>query len=216
MEKRHCCLKNLSEETVEMIHPATEVRYIDEEKGYGLFATSFIPKGTVTWVRDQLDREFSVQELAAFPPALAEMILHFSYRNCRGNYIFCWDNARYTNHETEPNTCITAYETEIAIRDILADEEVTNHYGMLNIVESFVPYGCDQPVGPDDLVIHAEEWDQKLQDAFPWLTAVDQPLRKFVEEKKWALLEKISRRETEMKSVASCHYGDCRRADHAG
>ena len=28
-----------------MIHPDTELRYINEVFGYGVFATSFIPKG---------------------------------------------------------------------------------------------------------------------------------------------------------------------------
>lgn len=189
-----------------MIHPSTEVRYIDDDKGYGLFATQFIPKGTVTWVRDQLDREFSPDELAAFGPELSEVIIHFSYRNCRGNYFFCWDNARYTNHEATPNTCITAYETEIAVRDIQVGEEVTNHYGMLNIIESFVPAGCVECVGPDDLITHAKEWDKQLRDAFQYLTAVGQPLRQFATVEKWDLLEKISRNEIEMASVSTCHY----------
>jgi len=206
MARPLCCSKNLSGGIVEMIHPSTEVRYIDGEKGYGLFATKFIPRGTVTWVRDKLDRELSSEELAAFGPELAEVIIHFSYRNCRGNYVFCWDNARYTNHETEPNTCITAYETEIAVRDIQAGEEVTNHYGMLNIIESFVPSGCEESVGPDDLILHAQEWDRQLKEAFPYLTKVDQPLRKFATDEKWALLEQISRNEIEMASVSTCHY----------
>lgn len=37
-----------------MIHPDTEVRFINPEKGYGLVATKFIPKGTITWVQDDL------------------------------------------------------------------------------------------------------------------------------------------------------------------
>jgi len=206
MARQLCCWKNMSGEIAEMIHPSTEVRYIDSEKGYGLFATTFIPKGTVTWVRDKLDRELSPEELLAYGPELSEVIIHFSYRNCRGNYVFCWDNARYTNHETNPNTCITAYETEIAVRDIQPGEEVTNHYGMLNIIESFVPCGCVESVGPDDLVLHAKEWDQQLKEAFPYLTEVEQPLRKFVTDEKWALLEQISRNEVEMASVSTCHY----------
>lgn len=35
-----------------MIHPDTELRFINPEIGYGVFATQFIPRGTITWVRE--------------------------------------------------------------------------------------------------------------------------------------------------------------------
>ena len=38
-----------------MLHPNTEVRRIDSEIGFGVFASGFIPKGTVTWGRDELE-----------------------------------------------------------------------------------------------------------------------------------------------------------------
>jgi hypothetical protein len=39
-----------------LIHPDSELRFIDPAIGYGVFATSLIPKGTFTWVRDELDQ----------------------------------------------------------------------------------------------------------------------------------------------------------------
>jgi hypothetical protein len=38
-----------------LIHPDSELRFINPVMGYGLFATKTIPKGTVTWVGDPLD-----------------------------------------------------------------------------------------------------------------------------------------------------------------
>ena len=38
-----------------MIHPKTTLRFINEEVGYGLYATEFIPKGTITYVKDSLE-----------------------------------------------------------------------------------------------------------------------------------------------------------------
>ena len=35
-----------------MIHPDTELRFIDATLGFGVFATRFIRRGTVTWVRE--------------------------------------------------------------------------------------------------------------------------------------------------------------------
>ena len=39
-----------------MIHTDTELRFVSPEMGFGVFATKLIPRGTLTWVRDDLDR----------------------------------------------------------------------------------------------------------------------------------------------------------------
>ena len=51
-----------------MIHPNTELKYISSEVGYGVVATEFIPAGTVTWILDKLDREFSPLEFQEMAP----------------------------------------------------------------------------------------------------------------------------------------------------
>lgn len=190
-----------------MIHPSTEVRYVNRDKGYGLFATRFISQGTVTWVRDQLDREISPDDLLQYDKVLHETIINYSYRNNQGNFMFCWDNARYINHDCNPNTCITAYELEIAIRDIHKDEEITNHYGMLNIIEPFaLPNSDDTVIYPDDLLTHGLKWDKLLLETFPLLTRVVQPLHPLISASLWAMLEQISKGEIQMQSVTSCYF----------
>ena len=42
-----------------MIHPNTELRFINPVVGYGVFATDFIPEGTITYVKDSLELEVS-------------------------------------------------------------------------------------------------------------------------------------------------------------
>ena len=49
-----------------MLHPHTELRHVSKLIGYGVFATQLIPKGTITWVRDDLDQTFSPGEIAGF------------------------------------------------------------------------------------------------------------------------------------------------------
>ena len=172
-----------------MIHPATEVRYINRHVGCGLFATRSIPAGTITWSRDQLDREITPEQLLQYNEQARETILHYSYRNNKGNFIFCWDNTRYMNHNCNPNTCITAYEVEIAVRDIHAGEEVTNHYGMLNILEPFELADEKRTIiRPDDLLRHGKTWDNNLERVFPLLTRVDQPLRSLLSDEQWDTL----------------------------
>lgn len=190
-----------------MIHPLTEVRFINRIKGYGLFATQFIPMGTILWVRDQLDREISQDELLKYDRMLRETIINYSYRNSKGNYIFCWDNARYMNHDSNPNSCLTPYDLELAIRDIHEGEELVNHYGMLNIIEPFpLQNSSGEVIYPDDILSHAPKWDILLEEAFPYLIRVAQPLRPFIADTWWTELEQISKKEKQMESVISCYF----------
>lgn len=40
-----------------MIHPDTKLNFVSKSIGYGVFATKFISKGTITWVLDELDKK---------------------------------------------------------------------------------------------------------------------------------------------------------------
>ena len=57
-----------------MIHPHTELQFISEKIGYGVIATKFIPKGTITWVLDKLDRIFTPEEVRAMDPLLLQVL----------------------------------------------------------------------------------------------------------------------------------------------
>jgi uncharacterized protein len=46
-----------------MLHPHTELRFISETMGSGVFAARLIPKGTITWVRDDFDQAFTVEQV---------------------------------------------------------------------------------------------------------------------------------------------------------
>lgn len=37
------------------MHPNTEIQFVSEQVGVGVFATKFIPKGTIVWIKDDLD-----------------------------------------------------------------------------------------------------------------------------------------------------------------
>ena len=114
-----------------MLHPHTELKFVSPEIGYGIFATALIPRGTITWVKDELDRVVSKDDLDKMTQANLENLLKYSYRNSKGNYVFCWDLTRYVNHSYKPNSILTTLGFEIAIRDILPGEEMTNDYGTL-------------------------------------------------------------------------------------
>lgn len=193
-----------------MIHPHTELRFINETIGYGIVALKPIPKGTITWALDKLDRKFTQQQVRAMDKLYQEVLDKYTYRNSEGDYILCWDNARFVNHSSRSNCLTTAYEFEIAIRDIAPGEELTDDYGYLNLEEPFevVPEeGSNRNViYPDDLLRYYLEWDEQLLHAFPKITQVHQPLMDLLDSKMKEKVTDIARGKTKMDSILSCYY----------
>jgi hypothetical protein len=195
-----------------MLHPHTELRFVSPEIGYGIFATTFIPKGTVTWVRDELDRVLTKDEVEQLSPANLENFLKYSYRNTKGDYFFCWDLTRYVNHSFEPNSMLTTLGFEIAIRDIQAGEEMTNDYGTLNIIESFQcandPSHEREYVCPDDLSRFHSKWDQQIKASFVFIDSVNQPLEKLLTQEQKKQIQDIHRGEMKLPSVLENLFKD--------
>jgi len=163
-----------------MIYPHTELRYINEEIGFGVFATKFIPKGTITWALDGLDQVLDPEYVNKLDDYGSKIVKKYAYRNQEGKYILCWDLGRYVNHSFHANCMGTAYEMEVAIRDIYPGEQLMDDYGTLNIDE---PFECIPEEGterrivyPDDLLYYHKEWDQKVIEALKHLYEVEQPL----------------------------------------
>jgi len=193
-----------------MIHPDTELRFINDKIGYGVVATKLIPKGTITWALDKLDRIFTPAEISSMTTVYRQIMDKYTYRNPHGNYIFCWDNARYINHSSNANCITTAYEFEIAIRDIEPGEELTDDYGYLNLEEPFEvlpePGSNRNVVYPDDLVRYYAVWDDKLLGAFPTLEKVEQPLFHLLDESTRLKAKQIASGQIKMDSIINCYY----------
>ena len=192
-----------------MIHPKTELKFISHSVGYGVVATDFIPKGTVTWVLDKLDREFDPEDIHKYDPVYRDILDTYCFRNNQGKLILCWDNARFVNHSFNSNCLTTAYDFEIAVRDILPGEQLTDDYGYLNIDSPF--RGIDEGtrrkvVYPDDLLKYHKVWDKQLKNAFKKLTGCDQPLKSLIDKEAWEKAEAISKGLSEMDSILNCYY----------
>jgi hypothetical protein len=192
-----------------MIHPDTELRFISPEVGYGVVAKKFIPKGTITWALDELDREFTPKQYHEMDETYKEIIEFYSFRNNLGNYVLCWDNARFVNHSFNSNCLTTAYDFEIAIRDIHPGEQLTDDYGYLNISEPF--RGIDEGtkrkvVYPDDLLRYAPVWDKKLVSGLQQFNDVAQPLKKFVKSSVLKKIDRIVKGESAMDSILTCYF----------
>jgi hypothetical protein len=171
-----------------VIHPSTELRHINAELGYGVFATSRLPKGTITYVWDPLEVEIFPDDPRLEVPALREPIERYSYIDSRGIRIVSWDHAKYVNHCCQCNTMSTAYGFEIAIRDIEAGEQITDEYGMFNLPEpmklrcSGSP--CRGQVQATDLDQLCQVWDGQVKAALEVVELVEQPL--------WPLIDLVT------------------------
>jgi len=194
-----------------MIHPHTELQFINDEIGFGVVATRLIPKGTITWVLDDLDQEFTPKQFSKLNPRMQHMLDFYTYRNNKGNFVLCWDHARFVNHSFKSSCLSTSYDFEFAIRDILPGEQLTDDYGYLNILEPFEPVdeGTERKVVyPDDLLRMSDEWDAVLKEVFPSMLLVEQPLIDLIPENIRRKAQKVAAGNLAMDSIGKNYYHD--------
>ncbi|MBY8963033.1 SET domain-containing protein [Flavobacterium sp. D11R37] len=192
-----------------MIHPDTELRFINNIVGYGVVAKKFIPKGTITWVQDDLDSVYTDAALSKINPLMHSYIETYSFTNGRGEKVLCWDIAKYVNHSFNPSCMSTAYDFEIAIRDIHPGEQLTDDYGYLNVSEPFEAEDegtARKVVYPDDLLKYHDIWDKAIQDNLHKIQEVAQPLQKFIPANLWEEFSKVLAGQQPLKSIKSCYF----------
>ncbi len=192
-----------------MIHPKTELKFINDNIGHGVVATEFIPAGTITWALDKLDREFSPEAFKKMEPLYQDILETYTFRNSHGNLVLCWDLGRYVNHSFNSNCLSTAYDFEIAIRDILPGEQITDDYGYLNISKPF--RGFDEGtkrkvVYPDDLLKYSKMWDNKLLKVFNKIPILEQPLKSLISGDIWKEIIEVSENKKPMESIIKNFY----------
>ena len=167
-----------------MMHPNTELRFVSEDVGLGVFATTFIPQGTIVWILDDLDIILEEDYVDSLDEIRQEIVYKYSYQNNEGQYILCWDHSRYMNHSFHPNCIATAYEFELAARDIYPGEQVTCDYGTMGEDEDFecVPEEntVRTKVKADDYLSLYLEWDEMAKQAFTHFNTVEQPLKHLI------------------------------------
>lgn len=193
-----------------MIHPDTELRFISPEIGFGVVATRLIPKGTITWVFDPLDQTFSPAQVRAMAPLQKAFLEKYCYRDHLGDYVLCGDHARFVNHSFRSSCLSTAYNCELAVRDIWPGEELTDDYGYLNVE---VPFRCVPEPGsprtevlPDDLLHYHADWDRQLRVAFQRVAALPQPLLPLLEPTHRSQVQAVADGWAPMESILSCYY----------
>lgn len=184
-----------------MLHPDTELRMVSDLVGYGVFATRPIPRGTITWVLDPLDQVLDQARTSELESSLGQVLERYTWLDCRGRRILCWDFARFMNHSCEANSFSPGgFDFEIAVRDICPGEQLTSDYGSLNL-ETVLTCACGSracrgSVLPEDFEAFAPIWDAGIREAFSCLSSVPQPLWPWVARNGRSIRRMVSRPET--------------------
>lgn len=188
-----------------MIHPNAELRFIGDPIGYGVFATTDIPEGTITYVKDSLELTISPTDYLMHTEPMKSVIDKYSYIDEHGNRIVSWDFAKYVNHCCNCNSISTGYGFEIAVRDIKKGEQITDEYGIFNLEsEMTVICGekdCRQVIKPNDFDTYYKDWDIKIRKSISRLFNVEQPLMPFIEENTRRELDEFFNNPERYKSV---------------
>jgi len=106
----------------------TEVKVAtDPRMGLGLFATEFIPKGSVVWkFVEGVDIKISIDEVEQMSEAQQEYFKKYAWVE-RDYYYDSCDHTNFINHSYQPNLDNTQ-DVTISLRDIEPGEELFTNY----------------------------------------------------------------------------------------
>jgi SET domain-containing protein len=103
--------------------------------GTGIFADTFIPKGTIVWkFTADFDIKLRKEDVLKLPPEAQIHIRTYAYLSKKSNlYILAVGNGKYFNHSETPNTLSEYFDDEEeavtrAVQDIAPGEEMTDDY----------------------------------------------------------------------------------------
>ncbi|MCG2586479.1 SET domain-containing protein [Massilia sp. TS11] len=163
-----------------MIHPDTQLVFINEKVGRGVVATKPIPKGTLVWNRCAFDIVLPPQQVASLPAPYKHIAEVWGYVDDTGDTVLCWDLARFVNHACDPAMLPLGNALEIAVRDIGVGEELTCDYGACNYENAMAcscgAANCRGLVRPTDALAEAARWNDKVRAALDAAPHVAQPL----------------------------------------
>ena len=153
----------------------------------GLFATQFIPKGTITDFRCQKCGFYSKEELARLPKKELDFVMDHEILNLKtGLYSkFCDKRMLYDNHSCNANT-LGFKGLGITVKDIKKGEECTSDYRRNGEGPVHFPGGCK--CGAENCIEKStwrppaskklrKFWDDEIRTAIKLIPHVKQPLK---------------------------------------
>lgn len=167
-----------------MIAKLFEVRET-QNRGKGLYAKKFIPKGTIVCFECSKCRVISAAELGFDKMTEKEKkdLLDYAYRRKDGNFLTPCDETRYLNHSCNANILGAELGFDIVVRNIREGEEATYDYrDFYDDVKMSCKCGEENcckvvtfqhPV-PKEL---KKFWEKKIDSALKLVNSVEQPLK---------------------------------------
>jgi uncharacterized protein len=167
-----------------MIHPDTELKWINPQVGHGVVATRFIPRGTLLWTQCAFDIVLDATRLAALSQPMRDIATVYGYVDHVGDTILCWDLGRFVNHACLPAMLSLGPHLEVCVRDLQPGDELTCDYGTLNY-SHMLTCQCGHPacrgqIRAEDALAFGSQWQQQLEDAVQAAKGVAQPLLPYV------------------------------------
>ncbi|HVC58190.1 MAG TPA: SET domain-containing protein [Candidatus Acidoferrales bacterium] len=153
----------------------------------GLFATRFIPKGTILIFPCKKCGTYSKGDLAKLPKKELEFVLHHEVMDEHGLMSkYCDKRLLYINHSCNAHILETDKGFDIAVRDIKKGEEATEDYRVFEEEGFHFVGGCKcgerncmkntafRPPAPKKL---QGIWERRINAAVRLVGSVKQPLR---------------------------------------
>lgn len=163
-----------------MIHPDTQLQHVSAQVGNGVFATRFIPKGTIVWTQCAFDIVMKPEELSRLAPAYRAIATTYGYIDQDGDTVLCWDLGRFVNHACDPAMLPLGPHIEICVRDLQPGDELTCDYGVLNYAHTLDCHcghpSCRGSVRAEDAQAIGRQWQSRLALALAAAASVPQPL----------------------------------------
>lgn len=116
-----------------MLHKDVQIKK-SEVEGTGVFATKFIPQGTVVWKLDPDEKKFTKDELIT----LSKEKQKLAYQ-AGDKFIIVTDGSEVMNHSCNPNLWWEGDDSLSIRRDIQAGEELTYDYSTSDVNPDSMP-----------------------------------------------------------------------------
>jgi SET domain-containing protein len=111
-------------------------------EGVGIFAAAPVARGTAIWcLSDRYDLLLTHAEIESMDDLQRDFVDRYGYPHTTRPELTVveFDNGRFMNHSSAPNTDFTNPDIGFALRDIAAGEELTCDYAQLDPVFTMQP-----------------------------------------------------------------------------
>lgn len=196
-----------------MMHPHTQLGFVNEEIGIGVFATQFIPKGTVLWVLDELDRKLDDSYINSLTEIQQERIYKYAFRDTvfmdsENKLILASDLGQFMNHSTQANCVPLPYELVIACKDIEPGEELTDDYRWFDVDYAFEyksEDGTAKKVKANDIFDCYAELERLAEESLRHYDRVSQPLESLIKPKYLDKIKSFIAGQGKLNSILDCY-----------